>query len=150
MFELIIPVEELEVRSRSPLFVAGRVWVSIDGVDFPGARWTDSPISVLGSLEAAIRDVRRGEVGEAYFFDGPYYLKIFPKNGFAASSKVDVAAVCDREPGEGVVHVQRAVDLSEVIQKYQLSLSSLREWAESHGEAEMLALLSRMPSFAEN
>lgn len=142
-----MPVEELEVRSRSPLFVAGQIWAAIDGVDFPSARWTDSPISVLGSLGAAIDAVRRGEVGEVYFFDGPYYLKFIPENSTDSTPlKIDVVAVCDRESDEGVAQIQRSVALSEVIQKYQLSLSFLREWAENREEAAVLDLLPHMPS----
>ncbi|MFI9848257.1 hypothetical protein ACIHFD_65390 [Nonomuraea sp. NPDC051941] len=98
MFELMMPVGELDVRSRSPLFVAGRIWVAIDGVDFPSAGWTDSPISVLGSLGVAIHAVHRGEAGEAgevYLLGGPYYLKLIPKNSLdSTSSKIDVVAVC--------------------------------------------------------
>ncbi|MEV6156960.1 hypothetical protein AB0L53_42135 [Nonomuraea sp. NPDC052129] len=147
MFELIMPVEELEVRSRSPLFVAGQIWAVIDGVDFPGARWTDSPISVLGSLGTAIQAVRRGEVGEVYFFDGPYYLKFIPENRLDSTSlKIGVVAVCDRDSDEGVAWIRGKVALSEVMQKYQLTISFLRGWAESQGEAAVLDLLSHMPS----
>jgi hypothetical protein len=147
LFDIIIPIETLKVDSRRPLFVAGRAWIELDGADFPRANWSDSPLSVLGSLSAAISTVRQKEVGDFYFFDGPYFVKIFPITTGSAPLQVDVVAVCDRDSDNGVIEARAEVSLSEVVQKYALTLSSLRDWAARQEEAEVLDLLLRMPSF---
>ncbi|MER5419515.1 hypothetical protein [Streptosporangium roseum] len=148
MFEIIIPVETLEVDSRYPLFVGGQAWVEIEGVTFPGAHWTDTPLSVLGTLHSAISAVRQGESADVYFFEGPYFLKIFPVEDGSTPLQLDVVAVCDRSD-EGVVEARAKVTLSEVVKKYNLTLSSVHKWAATREEVEVLDILSRIPTFVE-
>ncbi|MEU4303476.1 hypothetical protein [Kitasatospora aureofaciens] len=143
MFAVVVLPESLQVDSRSPLFVAGRVWLEIAGHAFPGAGWSDSPLSVLGSMRAAIRHALDDGEGDVYFFEGPYFTKLL----LTEDRALRVVGVCDRYPapdGGGVIETEATVPVHEVLDAYRDAVRSLRQWAQERGEAEALAVLQKM------
>lgn len=136
----------LQVDSRVPLFVAGRVWLELAGKPFPVAEWSDAPLSVIGSLGTAISRVPRWGSADFYFFEGPYFVKLV-KEGGRQGGCVKVFGICDRDPvgpvGEGVVEAQATVSLHVVRQSYNQACQTLRDWAIEHRESEVIEVLSR-------
>ncbi|MBO1415604.1 hypothetical protein [Streptomyces sp. FH025] len=148
MFELKLPVETLQVRG--PLFAAGEVWLRLGGVEFPGAGWTDSPLSVFGSLYRAVEAALKGETWEAYFFDGPYFVKLIPVAAAPGSPHlVRIAGVCDRDEANPAVLADITIPFRDVVQGVNLTLQSLRAWAADEGDAEIQAMLLAMPYLPE-
>jgi hypothetical protein len=73
MFE--VKLDELDIPMRAGDVPAGRIWMVLDGIDFPDERWSDFPISVLGSAVDAVAGLAAGGMEAfSYFFDGPYYV----------------------------------------------------------------------------
>ncbi|MER7986238.1 hypothetical protein ABTY53_11635 [Streptomyces noursei] len=152
MGDLKVSVAGLAVSAGTPQLVSGEIWFTLGGVDFPGAHWTDSPVSVLGSMGEALRSAASGEVGEVYFFEGPYYVQLTPRlAGAPADVEVEVAAVCDRAhqlsgTGGGDVEARCVVPLHALQRHYADVLVELGGWARQHGHAEVAAVLARMAS----
>ncbi|MET9657541.1 hypothetical protein [Streptomyces sp. NPDC006510] len=145
---LKITIANPVVSPREPLLVSGEVWFTLGDKDFPAAHWTDSPVSVLGSLCEAIDSAEKGEVGEVYFFDGPYYVKLVPGPA-DGRGEVEAIAVCDRAgqisgTGEGVAEARCHVSLDSMRAQYTNLLGDLEGWARQHGHAEVAEQLSRM------
>ncbi|MFF4390896.1 hypothetical protein ACFY0G_29535 [Streptomyces sp. NPDC001552] len=148
MFELNLPVETLEVRG--PLFAAGVVWLRLGGTDFPESGWHDSPLSVFGSLCAAVQGVLKGETRDAYFFDGSYFVKMIPVATAPGSPRlVRVAGVCDRDEANPVVLADTTAPLGDVVESLNAVLRSLRTWAAVEGDAEIRAMLLAKPDLPE-
>ncbi|PJN39507.1 hypothetical protein CG747_16225 [Streptomyces sp. CB02959] len=147
---LTISVAEWEVSRETPQLVYGQIWFTLAGVDFPGAHWTDSPTSVLGSMSEALDDAASGEVGEVYFFDGPYYVTLTPHPA-GGRDEVEVLAICDRAQqlsgtGGGTVEARGKVPLNELRQHYVDVVAERERWARQHGHSEVADVLSRMAS----
>ncbi|MFE0458578.1 hypothetical protein ACFW1A_04855 [Kitasatospora sp. NPDC058965] len=143
MFAVVVLPESLQVDSRSPLFVAGRVWLEIAGRAFPEAGWNDAPLSVLGSIGTAIRGaLDRGE-GDVYFFEGPYFTKLLASN----DGLFRVVGVCDRYPdpdGGGAIEAEVTVPVQELLDAYRDAVHRLIGWAQERGETEVFAVLAKM------
>ncbi|MFE4516877.1 hypothetical protein ACFRMQ_22085 [Kitasatospora sp. NPDC056783] len=150
MFRINIPTDALAVDKRNPLFVAGQAWLEIDGEAFPEAHWTDAPLSVLGSMREALACAHEGELGEVYFFEGPFYVKFLPENTLSAERTVDVVGLRDRvpsSPGDGDEIVIRAsVPLGDLVRSHQQVVGELRQWATAHAETEVLEVLALIGS----
>ncbi|MEV0297743.1 hypothetical protein [Nocardia sp. NPDC050710] len=147
MFELNIPSEHLAVDSRRPqLYVSGRVWITIDGYDFPEHGWTDDPLPVLGSLRTAIGYARSGEEADFYFWEGNYFVKLVPIPAEPDARHVEIFAVHDSaDPDEGgSVEASCVSTLSELAALLQDTIEEMSRWAHDHHEAELLEILSRM------
>ncbi|MGG2464238.1 hypothetical protein ACO0M4_31475 [Streptomyces sp. RGM 3693] len=145
---LTISVAEWEVSREAPQAVSGEIWFTLAGVDFPGAHWTDSPVSVLGSMREALDSAASGEVGEVYFFDGPYYVKLTPHPA-NDRDEVEVLAICDRaqqlsDTGEGTVEARGKVPLSALRQQYVDVVAERERWARHHGHSQVADVLSQM------
>ncbi|MFF3316085.1 hypothetical protein ACFYV5_11290 [Streptomyces sp. NPDC003035] len=143
-----ISVADLEVRRGTPPQVSGEIWFTLGETDFPVAHWTDSPLSVLGSLGEAIRSSSAGETGEAYFFDGPYNVRLIPAPA-GTQGHVDVIGISEREglisgTGEGVVEARCTVPLDELRRHYVSVLAEWERWARRHGHSDVAETLSRM------
>ncbi|GAB2925639.1 hypothetical protein [Streptomyces heilongjiangensis] len=153
MFSVTVVADSLSVDSREPLFVAGKVWVTISHADFPERDWTDSPLSVIGSMGAAVRDYLTGETGDVYFFEGPYLVRL--ASDPSDDSRVVVSGIYDgpkpivNSEGEGTVEVHVSVPLQNVIDSYGAALRAVEEWASLNGEEQVMSVLSRMERFAE-
>ncbi|MER7757652.1 hypothetical protein [Kitasatospora sp. NPDC097643] len=148
MFAVVVLPESLQVDSRSPLFVAGRVWLEIAGHAFPETGWSDSPLSVLGSMGTAIHHALDDGEGDVYFFEGPYFMKVL----LTEDGALRVVGVCDRHPAPddgGVIEAEVTVPVHEVLDAYRNAVRSLRQWAQERGEAEVLAVLERMSELDE-
>ncbi|GAA2662764.1 hypothetical protein [Streptomyces lunalinharesii] len=160
MDDLKVSVAALAVSAGTPQLVSGEIWCTLGGVDFPGAHWTDAPVSVLGSMGEALRRAASGEAGEVYFFEGPYYLKLTPRRAGARADaevegardravEVEVTAVCDRAyqlsgTGGGDVEARCVVPLHALQRHYADVVVALGGWARQHGHAEVAAVLARM------
>ncbi|MFD3841496.1 hypothetical protein ACFWWC_35365 [Streptomyces sp. NPDC058642] len=150
---MTVVASSLSVDSRVPLFVAGKVWLTISRADFPEIDWIDSPLSVLGSMGTAVRDYLANGAGDMYFFEGPYLARLTPDS--SDDSRVAVSGICDRstsiDSGEngGTVEARVVVPLQGIIGSYQAALRSLEEWASLNGEEEVLSVLSRMERFTD-
>ncbi|MET8545069.1 hypothetical protein ABZW03_31155 [Kitasatospora sp. NPDC004799] len=148
MFRINIPTDALAVDKRNPLFVSGEAWLEIDGMAFPEARWTDAPLSVLGSMREALVCAHESELGEIYFFEGPFYVKFLPENTSSAERTVDVVGLRDRVPpspdeGDEIV-VRASVPLRDLADSHQRVVGELRRWATANEETEVLDVLARM------
>ncbi|MEW1676682.1 hypothetical protein AB0O47_26130 [Streptomyces noursei] len=147
---LTVSVAALAVSAGTPRLVSGEIWFTLGGVDFPEAHWTDSPVSVLGSMGEALRSAASGEVGEVYFFEGPYYVRLTTRvAGARGDVEVDVTAVCDRAQqlsgaGGGDVEARCVVPLHALQRHYADVVGELVGWARQHGHAEVAAVLARM------
>ncbi|MBF6208291.1 hypothetical protein IU483_30065 [Streptomyces gardneri] len=149
MFELNVPVHELSVDSReSQLYVSGRVWLTIDGHDFPERNWSDDVLSFLGSLRNAIENARSsGEETDFYFWEGSYFVKLVPIPAAPQARHVEVFAVNDtsRDPDEGGdVEASCVCKLTQLDNQLQTTLSELSQWAHHNHEAELLEFLRRI------
>lgn len=135
----------LRVDSKNPLFLAGEIWLQVDTLSFPATGWSDSPLSVIGSFGAALVSVLAGEEDvDAYFFEGPYFVKLLG----SADSDLRVVGVCDRytdNEGGGKVEVESTASLARLIDNYEKCVGVLLEWATTNGEYEVLSALSRLP-----
>lgn len=148
MFKLNIPIEDLRVDSRRPqLYLNGRVWITIDGYDFPTHGWFDSPLSFLGSLRAALGNARRGEEADFYFWEGSYFVKLVPIPATPDARHVEVFAVddggCDLDEG-GSVETSCVCTLTDLDDQLRATLSQLSQWAHDHHESELMEFLTRM------
>lgn len=148
----VVP-NSLRVDSRVPLFVAGKVWLTISHVDYPERDWTDSPLSVIGSMGAAISDYLTGGFGEMYFFEGPYLVRLTADP--YDDSLVIVSGVCDRprpiasSESEETVMTQVSAPLRDVVRSYEAALLGLAEWATLNGDEEVVSVLDQMNRFAD-
>ncbi|MET9904748.1 hypothetical protein [Streptomyces sp. NPDC006446] len=153
MFSVTVVPNSLSIDSRVPLFVAGKVWLTISHTDFPERDWTDSPLSVIGSMGAAVCDYLAVGTGGMYFFEGPYLVQL--THDPSDDSLVVVSAICDRpslignRESEETVEAQVSVPLRDVIGSYQAALRALEEWASLNGEEDVASVLSQMDRFAE-
>ena len=153
MFSVTVVPQSLKVDSREFLYVAGRVWLTISDVDFPGRDWSDSPLSVIGSLGTAVRDYMADGIGEMYFFGGPFLGRLTPDP--LNDSLVVVSGIGARPPFAGSLEIeervqaQASVPLREVLGTYQASLRDLTEWASRNKEVEILSVILRMERFAD-
>lgn len=148
VFVIRLGLDSLKVSSIPPLFVSGSIWLEMGGRSFPAYDWTDTVLSVVGSLGTAIRSARSGETADFYFFDGPYFVKLSPQKQGPAEPMVRVSGVCDRlhllgEEESGVVEAETVVLLAELENVYVRCVQDLRAWAEQHGHTEITALLSQ-------
>ncbi|MEU4779133.1 hypothetical protein [Micromonospora sp. NPDC023633] len=76
--------------------ITGAVWLTLHGIDFPEAGWTDLPLSVLSSAVTAYETICGGEPEAfSYVFDGPYFL-YYRRTG-AREPTVYIEANCDRD-----------------------------------------------------
>ncbi|MGW0003765.1 hypothetical protein ACWDT6_07980 [Nocardia grenadensis] len=149
MFELNVPVHELSVDSREPrLYVSGRVWLTIDGYDFPERDWSDNVLSFLGSLRHAIENARNGgEEADFYFWEGSYFVKLVPIPVAPQARHVEVFAVNDggRDLDEGGdVEASCVCTFTELDNQLQATLGELSRWARHHQETELLEFLRRI------
>ncbi|MFJ9951738.1 hypothetical protein [Kitasatospora sp. NPDC091207] len=157
MFDLHIPLDDLRVDSREPLFVDGRVWLTVDGREFPAARWSDAALSVLGSLGRAVAGALDGETADFYFFEGSYFVRLTPLPPEPrAPRRVRVTAVDDGDTwaadaegnavpvAEGEVRAEVVVPLREVAERHGAALALVGGWAEARRENEVIRVLSRM------
>jgi hypothetical protein len=143
MFELQLPIGTLEARGH--LFAAGAVWLRLGGTDFPEAGWHDSPLSVFGSLHAAVREVLQGQAWDAYFFDGAYLVKMTPVAATPGSPRmVRIAGVHDGDDAHPVVLADITTPLRGVVRCLNSVLQSLRTWAVDEGDTEIQAELLAM------
>jgi len=158
VFHIEIAPELLMVDSRSPLFVSGSVWLQMGEKEFPARGWTDAPLSVLGSLGAAIIEVQESGVSDAYFFDGPYFVRFSFEGNSLGEASVKVTGVCDRHAchvsaesigveGGGVIEAEAIVSLFDIKNSYAQSLQVFRDWAARNRELEVISALSKMPYF---
>lgn len=147
MFVIRLRLDSFEVSSNPPLHVSGSIWLEMGGRSFPDYDWSDTVLSVVGSLGAAITAARSGETTDFYFFEGPYFGKVSPEGQGSAGPMVRVTGVCDRTPpGEkngGVVEAEAVVSLADLENVYVQCVQDLHTWAEEHGHTEMTALLSQ-------
>ncbi|GAA2793414.1 hypothetical protein GCM10010441_18330 [Kitasatospora paracochleata] len=139
MSALEISLAALRLDRAAPPLVAGEVWFTLDGVDFPAAHWSDSPLSVLGSLAEAVRHAAAGRAADVYFFDGPYYLRLAPGPG----GTIRAAGVCDREgwvsgSGEGTVQAECTTTAAELTELYGQALIAVERWARDAGAPQLL------------
>ncbi|KUL38704.1 hypothetical protein ADL22_17525 [Streptomyces sp. NRRL F-4489] len=139
---LTMTLADLEVAPGEPRQLSGRIWFTLAGTDFPGARWSDTPLPVLGSLCEALARAGRGEAGEVYFFEGPYYVRLVPVPGDGPEPRVEALGVCDRAglvsgSGEGTVEARSgSVPLAAVRGECARLLGELAVWARQHGHPE--------------
>ena len=147
--DIINDLDSLKIDSRSPLLVAGRIWFDIGGSAFPGERWSDSPLSVLGSLgEALSRVVEDGE-GDVYFFEGPFFVKLLADGATDGYSRVRVCGVRDApmrgaEEPVGVVEAESRARLVDLIDCCALRVREFKAWASEIGEREVSDILGTM------
>lgn len=124
MFE--VRLDNSEVLLGAEDAPAGRIWMVLGGVDFPDERWSDFPISVLGSAVDALTGLAGGEMEAfSYFFDGPYY--VYYKRLAPDSDLVRVEATTDRSGTPELLAVTevRLGDLwSALLQAAESSLAS--------------------------
>ena len=137
----------LEVRPGTA-FVSGEIWFTLGETDFPGAHWTDSPLSVLGSLGEAIRSAAAGESAVAYFFDGTFDVGLIPDPA-GHRGYVEVLGINTREglltgSGEGVVEACSTVPLDDLRRQYLTLVAKLEAWAQCHDHAEVAEILAEM------
>ncbi|WP_327070818.1 hypothetical protein [Kitasatospora sp. NBC_01302] len=149
MFDIQVDRESLLVSSRDPRFLTGDVWLRLDGKAFPSCNWSDSPLSVLGSLRSAILEVRSGLTADMYFFDGPYFAKLAPDGQAGNEQTIKVTGICDRHPPEdstdgGVAEVEVLADLPEMEGSYSRAVQELYGWATDNCESAVLELLAKM------
>ncbi|MFE9747143.1 hypothetical protein ACFYOT_19755 [Saccharothrix saharensis] len=149
MIGLQIVLDSLEVGSRTPLAPSGRVWLELDGKNFPDYGWVDLPLSVVGSMKTAIESIRSGEEGDFYFFEGPYFVKLLPAKVESGAAGARVVCLCDRaslpgEDGGGVVEGEALVPLADVEEVYRRAVRDLLGWATRNDEAEAVSVLSQM------
>ncbi|MFG3353544.1 hypothetical protein [Streptomyces sp. NPDC048001] len=149
MFDIRLNVDSLGIDSSDPTFVTGEVWITLNGESFPGGRWADSPISVLGSLGSAIEMARAGEAADAYFFEGPYFVKFSPAVSSGEAMQVRATALrdyWDESAGEclGQIILDEVVSLGDIEAAYRSALERLISWGERGGEAKLLSILQRL------
>lgn len=150
MFEIHVDVDSLKIDSVDPVFVAGEVWVELNGQDFPGEKWTDSPLSVIGSLGTAIERLREGWVAvDMYFFEGPYFVKLSRVETVNSEEMVRVTFLRDywsESDSEylGEVIADENVPRREVEESYRRAVGRLVSWGEGAQAPELLSLLRRM------
>ncbi|WP_225637161.1 hypothetical protein [Streptomyces solaniscabiei] len=144
MFELKLPVETLQVKG--PLFAAGVVWMRLASTDFPESGWHDTPLSVFGSLYTAVQEVLKGQTHDAYFFEGPYLVKITPVAATPGSPPlVQITGIDDRDDTNPAVLADITTPLRDVVEDLNFTLHSLRAWAADAGDADIQAMLLAMP-----
>jgi hypothetical protein len=75
----------------------GDLWITLGGAAFPGPRWNDFVVVILGAWCAAVlRIVRSGStMEEVYFMEGPYSVELSP----AEKGELHLRAIC-RPGGE--------------------------------------------------
>ncbi|MET8971411.1 hypothetical protein [Streptomyces hydrogenans] len=150
MFEIEIDVDSLKVDSVDPVFVAGGVRLEWNGQVFPHRAWTDAPLSVIGSLGAAIEHIRAGRAeADVYFFEGPYFVKLSATDSSGEEDMVRVTGLRDigsEEDGEDLAEIvaDGVVPLREVEEAHRRTMSRLITWCEKSGDPELLPLLRRM------
>ncbi|MEV6596071.1 hypothetical protein AB0M36_04305 [Actinoplanes sp. NPDC051346] len=94
-------ITEVSPPATADGITTSRVWLTLDGVDFPCARWADLPMSVVGAAVAAYTNLLNGE-GEvfSYFFEGSYYL--YYRRVDADEPRVYIEANRDDDPDNPV------------------------------------------------
>ncbi|MCK7625112.1 hypothetical protein MUU72_18685 [Streptomyces sp. RS10V-4] len=131
-----------EVAAGEPRQLSGRIWFTLAGTDFPEAGWSDAPLPVLGSLCEAVARAGRGEPGEVYFCEGPYYVRLVPAPA-GGPDRVEALGVCDRAglvsgTGEGAVEARSGgVPLAAVRAECARLLGELADWARRHGHPDV-------------
>ncbi|MFF5012197.1 hypothetical protein [Streptomyces sp. NPDC001165] len=133
--------------------MAGKVWLTISHTDFPERDWTDSPLSVIGSMGAAVCDYLAGGSGEMCFFEGPYIVRL--TSDPSDDSLVVVSGICDRpssidsSESEETVEAQVSAPLLDVIRSYEAALLVLEEWASLNGDEDVVSVLAQMNRLTE-
>ncbi|GAB1641177.1 hypothetical protein [Krasilnikovia sp. MM14-A1259] len=81
--------------------ITARVWLTLNGVDYPRALWWDLPISVVSAAVTAYTEIANGE-NEAFsfFFEGSYYL--YYRRTEADEPTVYIEANCDSDENNPV------------------------------------------------
>jgi hypothetical protein len=144
---MMVDRDSLKLDRLSPLFVGGRVWLQAGNTAFPCHGWTDSPLSVIGSMGTAIDRVRSGEEEESdfYFFDGPYFVKLLPDTAEAGSAPiVRVVALDDHDEDNPVIGVDVRVPLVDLETAFAQAVRTPGDWADSTGSPEVIAAVARV------
>lgn len=65
-------------RNRGSGEITGEIALWIDDAPFPGARWMDAPVAVLGAWLSATGRIQRGEAAACtcYFTAGPFAFRL--------------------------------------------------------------------------
>jgi hypothetical protein len=150
MIDIVNNLGALKVDSRKPLFVAGRVWLDIEGVAFPSEGWSDAPLSVLGSFSSALSHAAEVGEGDLYFFDGPFFVKFLMDEPVAGESMMRVCAVHETYPPEmegepiGIVKAEALARSAELRDSCMRRVRECAAWASERGEKEVLEVLAKI------
>jgi hypothetical protein len=148
-FTIEVVPHSFTVDSVEPVFVSGEVWVTVGGHAFPGERWVDAPISVVGTLGSAAEAIRGGEPVDMYFFEGPYFVKLSPAASFDVDRMVRVTALKDywdeaAQDHFGEIIADAFVSLGKIEETYQKAVTDMIFWAEENGQPELLSRFRKM------
>lgn len=139
-------MERLTLDSRDPLLVSAPIWLVLDGTAVPEVDWYDAPLSVLGSMGAAVTELLAEGFGELYFFEGSYFVQF----DATADGAVEVTAADDSDEDAVRVLATVTVPVADLVGAYLDQRAALAAWARTRGEAELLAGATRLPDFAHD
>jgi hypothetical protein len=154
--DIIIDLNSVEVRSRSPqLFVVGRIWFDIGGSAFPVEGWSDAPLSVLGSLVTALSLVAEDGEGDAYFFEGPLFVKFLAAGVMGGYPRIRVCGVRDTythgsDQPVGVIKAETNARLVDLVDCCELRVREFTVWASENGEREVSDVLGSIEARASS